>query len=115
MVAKRDLLRRNAVPAVAIGIGLSIVLSPHLGDYSLMLLAIPVAVLAPRAPTLALLLAAAYTAVSLFNPLVSLNESSVALVLLAGLIAVVWQATHPASSDLALRLPRPSAAGVSSA
>jgi hypothetical protein len=115
MVLTRDLLRRNAVSAVAIGIGLSIVLSPHLGDYSLMLLAIPVAVLAPRAPALALLLAAAYTAVSLFNPLVSLNESSVALVLLAGLIAVVWQATHPGSSGLALRLPRPSAAGVSSA
>jgi alpha-1,2-mannosyltransferase len=115
MVVLRDLLRRNAVAAVAIGIGLSIVLSPHLGDYSLMLLAVPVAVLAPRAPMVALLLAAAYTAGSLFNPLVSLNESSVALVLLAGLIAVAWRATHPASPDLALRLPRRSAAGVSSA
>ena len=115
MVVLRDILRRNAVPAVAIGIGLSLVLSPHLGDYSLMLLAIPVAVLAPRAPALALLLAAAYTAVSLFNPLVSLNESSVALVLLAGLIAVVWYATHPGSPDLVVRLPRLSAAGVSSA
>ena len=115
MVVWRDLLRRNLVPAVAIGIGLSIVLSPHLGDYSLMLLAIPVAVLAPRAPVLALLLAAAYTGASLFNPLVPLNESAVALVLLAGLIAVVWRATHPGPTDLALRLPRRSAAGASSA
>jgi Glycosyltransferase family 87 len=115
MVVMRDLLRRNVVAAVAIGIGLSIVLSPHLGDYSLMLLAVPVAVLAPRAPMLALLLAAAYTAVSLFNPLVSLNESAVALVLLAGLIAVVWQATHSGPSDVAMRLARRSTAGVSSA
>src|SRR5580704_18146598 len=113
MVVMRDVLRRNAIPAVAIGIGLSIVFSPHLGDYSLMLLAIPVAVLAPGTPALALLLAAAYTAVSLFNPLVSLNESSVALVLLAGLIAIAWQATHPGSSGLALRFPRRSTAGVS--
>lgn len=115
MVGMRDLLRRNVVPAVAIGIGLSIVLSPHLGDYSLMLLAVPVAVLAPRAPMLALLLAAVYSAVSLFNPLMALNESSVALVLLAGLIAVAWRATHPGSADLALRVPRRSAAGISSA
>lgn len=115
MVVLRDLLRRNAVAAVAIGTGLSIVLSPHLGDYSLMLLAVPVAILAPQAPMLALLLAAAYTAVSLFNPLVSLNESSVALVLLAGLIAMLWRATHPGSPELALHLPRRSAAGVSSA
>ena len=81
----RDTVRRNVVPAVAIGIGLSVVLSPHLGDYSLMLLAIPVAVLAPRAVMLTLAVAAAYTAASLFNPLVALNESTVALVLLAGL------------------------------
>jgi len=114
MVVMRDQLRRNLVPAVAIGIGLSIVLSPHLGDYSLMLLAIPVAVLAPRAPMLALLLAAAYTAVSLFNPLVSLNESSVALVLLAAMIAVVWLATHPGSTGLAVRLPQRSVAGATS-
>jgi hypothetical protein len=115
MVVMRDLLRRNVVPAVAVGIGLSIVISPHLGDYSLMLLAVPLAVLAPRAPVLALVLAAAYTAVSMFNPLVSLNESSVALVLLAGLIAAVWRATHEKPSDLTLRLPRRSAAGVGSA
>jgi hypothetical protein len=115
MVVLREVLRRNVIPAVAIGIGLSIVLSPHLGDYSLMLLAIPLAVLAPRAPVLAVLLAAAYTAVSLFNPLVSLNESSVALVLLAGLIVVAWRGTHPGSSDLAMRLPQRSVAGVSSA
>jgi alpha-1,2-mannosyltransferase len=115
MVVMRDLLRRNTVAAVAIGIGLSIVLSPHLGDYSLMLLSVPVAVLAPRAPMLALLLAGAYTAVSLFNPLVSINESSVALVLLFGLIAVVWLATHPAPPDLAFRSPRRTAAGVGNA
>jgi hypothetical protein len=114
MVVLRDSLRRNLVPAVAIGIGLSIVLSPHLGDYSLMLLAIPVAVLAPRAPVLALLLAAVYTVVSLFNPLASVNESSVALVLLAGMIAVVWLATHPRSTGLAMRLPQRSVAGATS-
>jgi hypothetical protein len=85
MVVLRDVFRRNVVPALAIGLGLSVVLSPHLGDYSLMLLAIPVATLAPRAPALALVLAAAYTAASLFNPLNPLNESTVALVLLVGL------------------------------
>ena len=52
MVMLRDHLRRNVVPALAIGLGLSVVLSPHLGDYSLMLLAVLVAVLAPRAPPL---------------------------------------------------------------
>jgi len=46
---------------------------------------------------------------------VSLNESSVALVLLAGLIVVAWRGTHPGSSDLAMRLPQRSVAGVSSA
>src|SRR5579864_3392147 len=100
MVMLRDALRRNPVPAVAIGVGLSVVLSPHLGDYSLMLLAIPVAVLAPRAPALALGLLAAYTAASLFNPLLPINESTVALVLLVGVAAVVWRATRPASGDL---------------
>jgi hypothetical protein len=115
MVVMRDALRTNVIPAVAIGLGLSVMLSPHLGDYSLMLLAVPVAVLAPRAPALVLVLAAAYTAASLFNPLVPLNESSVALVLLAGLVALVWRATHPGSGDLAMHLPMRSAAGVSNA
>jgi hypothetical protein len=115
MVVAREQVRRNIVPAFAVGLGLSVVLSPHLGDYSLMLLAIPVAVLAPRAPTLALALAAAYTVASLYNPLMSLNESTVALVLLAGMIAVAWRVTHPGSSDLAMHLPRRSAAGVSRA
>jgi alpha-1,2-mannosyltransferase len=114
-VVLRDTVRRNVVPAVAIGIGLSVVLSPHLGDYSLMLLAIPVAVLAPRAVMLTLALAAAYTAASLFNPLVALNESTVALVLLAGLAAVVWHATRHGQGDLSLHRPARSAAGVSSA
>jgi Glycosyltransferase family 87 len=115
IVVMRAALRKNVVPAVAIGVGLSVMLSPHLGDYSLMLLAIPVAVLAPRAPALVLALVAAYTAASLFNPLVPLNESSVALVLLAGLVALLWRATHPASGDAAVHLPMRSAAGVSSA
>jgi hypothetical protein len=115
MVVLRDALRKNVVPAVAIGVGLSVILSPHLGDYSLMLLAIPVAVLAPRAPPLVLTLVAAYAAASLFNPLVPLNESSVALVLLAGLVALLWRATHPGSGDATMHLPMRSAAGVSSA
>ena len=115
MVLLRDTLRRNVVPAVAIGVGLSVALSPHLGDYSLMLLAIPVAVLAPRAPALTLGLAAAYTAASLFNPLIPLNESTVALVLLIGVAAIVWRATHPVSGDIALHLPARPTARVSNA
>ena len=111
----RDTLRRNAAPAVALGVGLSVVLSPHLGDYSLMLLAVPVAVLAPSAPALTLGLAAAYTAASLFNPLVPLNESTVALILLVGVAAVVWRAAHRGSGDLALHLPARPSARVSSA
>jgi hypothetical protein len=115
MVVLRDSLRRNVVPAVAIAIGLSVVLSPHLGDYSLMLLAVPVAVLAPRAPGLAMALAGAYTAASLFNPLISLNESTVAVVLLAGLVAVVWQATHVGSGGVAMKVGGRSAARVGNA
>jgi hypothetical protein len=115
MVLMRDTLRRNVVPAVAIGVGLSVVLSPHLGDYSLMLLAIPVAVLAPRAPALALVLVGAYTAASLFNPLQPLNESTVAFVLLTGLIALVWHAARTGSGDSTVYVPKRSAAGVSSA
>ena len=115
MVLMRDTLRRNVVPAVAIGVGLSVVLSPHLGDYSLMLLAIPVAVLAPRAPALTLGFAGAYTAASLFNPLIALNESTVALILLVGVASIVWLATHPGSGDIALHLPARSAARVSNA
>src|SRR5579859_275149 len=113
MVMLRDALRRNPVPAVAIGVGLSVVLSPHLGDYSLMLLAIPVAVLAPRAPALALGLVGAYTAASLFNPLEPLHESAVAVVLLAGLAALVWHATHTGAGNSTVYVPRRSAAGVS--
>ncbi len=75
-----------------------------------MLLAVPVAVLAPRAPALTLGVLAAYTAASLFNPLVPINESTVALVLLVGAAAIVWRATHPASGDLSPHLPaRPAA------
>jgi len=35
--------------------------------------------------------------------------------LLAGLVALVWHATHPGSSDMTAYVPRRSAAGVSSA
>ena len=115
MVVMRDVIRANVLPAVAIGVGLSVMLSPHLGDYSLMLLAIPVAVLAPRAPALLLLLAAAFTAASLFNPLLALNESTVALVLLVGLGAVVWRTTHPGSADPALAMSMRSAPGLGNA
>ena len=115
MVLLRDTLQRNVVPAVAIGVGLSVALSPHLGDYSLMLLAVPVAVLALRAPALTLGLAAAYTAASLFNPLIPLNESTVALVLLIGVAAIVWRATNRGSADRAFHLPARPAARVSSA
>ena len=73
------------------GIGLSVLLSPHLGDYSLMLLAVPVAVLVPRAQMLVLGLAAAYTLASLWNPLAVINESTVALVLLTGVVAMTWR------------------------
>jgi hypothetical protein len=115
MVVLRDTLRRNVVPSVAIAIGLSVVLSPHLGDYSLMLLAVQVAVLAPRAPGVTVALVAAYTAASLFNPLTSLNESTVAVVLVAGLVAVVWRATHAGSGGVAMQLGGRSAAGVGNA
>jgi hypothetical protein len=65
--------------------------------------------------TLTLALVAAYTAASLVNPLVALNESTVALVLLAGFAAVVWRATRHGQGDLSLHLPPRSTAGVSSA
>jgi hypothetical protein len=115
MVVLRDTLRRNPVPALAVGVGLSVMLSPHLGDYSLMLLAVPVAVLTPRAPALALVLLALYTAASFFNPLVTLNESTVALILFLGVVALAWRATRPGSRDWAMPLPSHSAAGVSGA
>jgi hypothetical protein len=106
MAVARERIREHLIPAVAIGIGLSVLLSPHLGDYSLMLLAIPVGVLAPRAPLFALGIAAAYTAMSLYNPLVSLNESAVALVLLTGLVGVIWGAVHLPPSRVGMILPR---------
>jgi hypothetical protein len=115
MVLMRDTLRRNAVPAVAIGVGLSVALSPHLGDYSLMLLAVPIAALAPRAPALTLGLAVAYTVATLFNPLIPLNESTVAVVLLVGMAAIVWRASRPGPGDIAFHLPARPAARVSSA
>ncbi len=106
MVVARETIREHLIPAVAVGIGLSVLLSPHLGDYSLMLLAIPVTVLAPRAPLFALGLAAAYTATSLYNPLISLNESAVAVVLLTGLVGVIWGTLHLPSDRLGMPLQR---------
>ena len=102
----RERLRGNPVATVALGIAVSVLLSPHLGDYSLMLLAVPLTVMAPRAEGLALGLAAAYTAASLFNPLAPLNESSVAAVLAAGLVAVTWGAIHPRSERRMAWLPQ---------
>lgn len=91
MALTRERLRTNPVVALAVGIGLSVLLSPHLGDYSLMLLAVPVAVLVPRAQMLVLGLAAAYTLASLWNPLAVINESTVALVLLTGVVVMTWR------------------------
>ncbi len=102
----RGRLRENPIATVALGIAVSVLLSPHLGDYSLMLLAVPLAVMAPRAQRLALGLAAAYTAASLVNLLAPLDESSVAAVLLVGLVAVAWRATHSRSERLTPLLPR---------
>ena len=80
-----------------------------------LLLAIPLAVLGPRAPKLAVALVAAYTAASFVNPLAAFSESAVAVVLLGGVVAVLWWATGPGSRDLAMHLPSRSAAGVSGA
>jgi hypothetical protein len=91
MAVARKHLRENMVLTIAVGIGLSVLLSPHLGDYSLMLLAVPAAVLAPRAQMLVLGLAGAYTLASLYNPLDAVHESSVALVLLVGVVAIAWR------------------------
>jgi Glycosyltransferase family 87 len=91
MAIARKHLRENTVLTIAIAIGLSVLLSPHLGDYSLMLLAVPAAVLAPRAQMLVMGLAGAYTLASLYNPLDAVHESSVALVLLVGVVAIAWR------------------------
>ena len=114
MAMLRTTIRSHVVPAVAIALGLSVLLSPHLGDYSLMMLAVPVGVLAPRAPGLVVALVAAYTAASFFNPLSALDESAVACVLLAGMVAVVWRAAHP-GGDVPVALSQRAAAGVGSA
>jgi hypothetical protein len=116
MAVNRARLRAHPTVAVATGIGLSVLLSPHLGDYSLMLLAIPVAVLAPRAGALVLGLVAAYTVASLVNPLVALRESAVALVLLVGVLAVSWNALRIQPGAPLMRLsPTRATSGVRSA
>ncbi|MGA7987199.1 MAG: hypothetical protein WCB51_02240, partial [Candidatus Dormiibacterota bacterium] len=115
MALTRARLRQHPVPAVAVGIGLSVLLSPHLGDYSLMLLAVPVAVLVPRAQMLVLGLAAAYTLASLWNPLEGIHESTVALVLLAGVVTISWQALQLGPKAPAMRrFARATATGVRS-
>ncbi len=112
----RGRLRGNSVATMALGLAVSVLLSPHLGDYSLMLLAVPLAVMAPRAQGLALGLAGAYTAASLVNPLAPLDESAVAAVLLIGLLALAWRATHPRSERLTPLLPqRAASSGLRSA
>ena len=116
MVVARDRLRADAALTVATGVGASLLLSPHLGDYSLMLLAVPAAVLVPRAPALALSLVAAYAVASLVNPLASLQESAVALVLLAGAVALVWLGVPLRPGAPAVRLPGgPATSGARSA
>jgi alpha-1,2-mannosyltransferase len=116
MAVMRARLRADPVLTVAVGIGLSVLLSPHLGDYSLMLLAVPVAVVAPRAQTLVLGLAAAYTLASLWNPLEGIHESTVALVLLAGVVAITWRELQLRPNAPALRLSgRTATTGVHSA
>jgi hypothetical protein len=81
-----------------------------------MLLAIPVAVLAPRAGALVLGLVAAYTVASLVNPLVALRESAVALVLLVGVLAVSWNALRIQPGAPLMRLsPTRATSGVRSA
>ncbi len=116
MALLRARLRENPVATVAVAIGLSVLLSPHLGDYSLMLLAVPVAVLVPRAQTLVLGLAAAYTLASLWNPLDWIHESTVALVLLAGVVAIAWRQLQLGPKAPAMRLSgRATPAGARSA
>jgi hypothetical protein len=116
MAVSRARLREHPVPAVAVGIGLSVLLSPHLGDYSLMLLAVPVAVLVARAQMLVLGLAAAYTLASLWNPLEGIHESTVSLVLLAGVVAIAWRELTLRPKAPAMRLSgRATATGVRSA
>jgi hypothetical protein len=113
MGVHRARLRANPTVTVAVGIGLSVVLSPHLGDYSLMLLAIPVAMLAPRNAALLLGLAAAYTLASLVNPLDNLHETTVALVLLVGVGAVFWHGLQVRPGTPLMRLsPTPMTSGV---
>ena len=111
MVLLRDTVRRNLVPAVAIGVGLSVALSPHLGDYSLMLLAIPCGrPCAARPGAHARPRRGVHRGVAVRPRSIPLNESTVALVLLAGMAAIVWRATHPVSGDIALHLlARPTA------
>ena len=105
MVVLRDRLRANAVPAVAVGIGLSMLLSPaprRLQPHA--------ACRAGRGPGPArpMLVAAArgcvYTLVVAVEPLESLNESTVALVLLAGLMAIAWRGLQLRPSAPAMRL-----------
>jgi hypothetical protein len=95
MILHRSQLRSRPVVAVAAGLALSVALTPHLGDYSLMLLAVPVAVLARNTaqphhvPILAVTLTFLFTASTLINPLAALGLSPVAAVLLLGLLAVL--------------------------
>ena len=97
--AFRKRLHANPVSALALGLALSVCLSPHLGDYSLMLLAVPAVVLARtgsrNAESLPLVLAltVAFTVATIINPLAQWGISVVAAILLFGLLAVLVQSS----------------------
>jgi len=84
MAWQRTRLGAHPAEALAIGLAGSVALSPHLGDYSLMLLAVPVVVLARRRPMVGAAVAAGFTACTLVPFPAQRVTSLVALALLAG-------------------------------
>ena len=99
MAWQRKRLRAHPAEALAIGLAASVALSPHLGDYSLMLLAVPVVVLARRRPMAGATVAAVFTASTLVPFPGQRVTSLVALTLLASFAWAVRLALAAAAPD----------------
>jgi hypothetical protein len=97
LVLRRDLLRERPIAAVAIGVSLSLLCSPHVSLEDLMLLTVPVALIARRWPKVALGEALAISAVELVQLQFPVGDRHFQPLVLA-LIS--------ASAVLALRPPR---------
>lgn len=87
----RHRLRVDRDAVIAIGLGASILVAPHLGDYSLILLAIPIVVWARRAPLPALLFVVALNAASFLEIVAHGSSDPASAVIVAAAAWLAWR------------------------